>query len=60
MFPACERNTCRMQQVLDGGAKVGVIGIKVVSTLGGNAYYYPYAELAGSSDDELTEVLSSD
>ena len=49
-----------MQQVLDGGAKVGVIGIKVVSTLGGNAYYYPYAELAGSSDDELTEVLSSD
>ena len=27
VFPACERKTCRMQQVLDGGTKVGVIAV---------------------------------
>ena len=27
VFPACERNTCRIRQVLNGGAKVRVIGM---------------------------------
>ena len=47
IFLACERNTCRMQQVLDGGAKVGVIGIKVVSTLGGKCLLLPMCRTCG-------------
>ena len=27
VFPACETNTCRIRQVLNGGAKVRVIGM---------------------------------
>ena len=41
VFPSCERNTCRMQQVLDGGTKVGVIAVYVVSSRGGRRSRYP-------------------
>ena len=61
VFPACERNTCWMQQVLDGGTKVGVIAVYVVSSRGGRRSRYPdiWTLLVGSNDGE-TEVLSSD